>query len=419
MKKISLICANLICVIFFTTLINAGVTVSNITVAQRLGTKLVDISYDVSSTDFTNVSVDVVISNGLTAVACPNVTGDVGAGVLIGTNKTIVWDAGTDWNGNFSESLRVSVTADDIPRQTYMVIDLSGGMGATNYPVSYLEAAPPGGWTDEYKTDKLVMRKIPAGTFTMGYRSVDYPGAVDFDLHTVTLTKDFYIGVFEVTQKQWELVMGDRPSLFTNATYYATRPVEQVSYYDIRENPANTDDPVVDWPANSAVNATSFMGRLRAKSGLSMFDLPTESQWEYACRAGTTTALNTGYNLTNTTSDAHIDVVGRYWYNGPSTYGYDSSVSTNGATAVIGSYQANGWGLYDMHGNVWEWCLDWHGTCPGNVQDPSGAAYGSERVNRGGSWGYGAHYCRSAFRGGIYPNLRGGNFGFRVARTLP
>ena len=185
----------------------------------------------------------------------------------------------------------------------------------------------------------------------------------------------------------------------------------------LRENPANSDDPAVDWPNNSAVNATSFMGKLRAKTGLSTFDLPTESQWEYACRAVTTTALNTGHNLTSGSSDPRMDVAGRYWYNGGS--GYSLSCPTSAGTAEAGSYLPNAWGLYDMHGNVWEWCLDWYGTYPGTVTDPEGAASGSYRMRRGGSWNSEAYVCRSAYRNGNGPDYRNLVIGFRAARTLP
>jgi len=308
------------------------------------------------------------------------------------------------------------------PEGIYLVVDLTG---SPTYPVTYLSAVPGGGWTDEHKTTKLVLRRIPATTpdFTMGSPSGELgrepwdPGSET--QRQVTLTSDFYIGVFEVTQRQWELVMGNKPSYFNNATYYATRPVEQVSYYDIRENPANSDDPAVNWPANSAVNANSFMGKLRGKTGLSGFDLPTESQWEYACRAGTTTALNSGYNLTSTSQDARMDAVGRYWFNGPSTVGCAQSVGTDGGTAKAGSYLANQWGLYDMHGNVWEWCLDWYATNPGGVTDPPGASSGSYRVFRGGGWGSNARDCRSAFRNDDGPGIRGGGIGFRAALAPP
>mgnify|MGYP003591210022 CR=1 FL=1 len=298
----------------------------------------------------------------------------------------------------------------------FMVVDLRDGPSASSYPVTYLNAVPPGGWTDEYKTTKLVLRKIPAGSFTMGSPAGELGRDSDEPQHSVTLTKDFYIGVFEVTQKQWERVMGNWPSYFYNATYRDSRPVERVTYYEIRENPANSAISP-NWPQSDQVHAGSFMGMLRAKTGLA-FDLPTEAQWEYACRAGTTNALNSGFDLTNTVTDVHVDAVGRHLYNGGLGYSENGDVSVG--SAKVGSYLPNAWGLYDMHGNVWEWCLDWYGIYPGAVSDPPGEVSGEIRTSRGGSWYYYAWYCRSAARSNnSSPGTRFINQGFRLSRTLP
>ena len=306
----------------------------------------------------------------------------------------------------------------------YMVVDLSAGPDSANYPISYLGAVPDGGWSDEYKTTKLVLRRIMAGTFTMGSPTNELGRDLYESPHVVTLTKDVYIGVFEVTQKQWERVMGNWPSYFSNVTYREARPVEHVSYYEIRENPLPETDYLhkgsaisPNWPQSDQVHADSFMGRLQAKTGLA-FNLPTEAQWEYACRSGTTNALNSGFDLTNTSADVHMDAVGRYWNNGGS--GYSSTGTTAVGTAKVGSYQPSPWGLYDMHGNVGEWSLNWFETSPTGALDPPGPEGYSFRVVRGGGCFDDAMDCRSADRFAIVPPAwRGDYLGFRLSLTLP
>jgi uncharacterized repeat protein (TIGR02543 family) len=295
----------------------------------------------------------------------------------------LIWDL--DKQGVSLESTNVVFTVEyslleygpEFYAESYIVIDLSAGSNASSYPVTYMDAPPIGEFnTAEYKTTKLVLRLIEPGTFVMGSESQ----------HQVTLTKPYYIGLFEVTQKQYELVMGSNPSHFSGNT----RPVEQVSWNTIRGN--------TNWPASLAVSADSFMGRLRARTGLE-FDLPTEAQWEYACRAGTTTAFSYGGSSENR---AYM------WY----------VMNSNGHTANVGTKKANPWGLYDMHGNVWEWCLDWLASSLGTaaVTDPKGASSGVSRVKRGGA--YNNIGCSSAGRGYSSPSTTSHDLGFRLSLIL-
>jgi formylglycine-generating enzyme required for sulfatase activity len=173
------------------------------------------------------------------------------------------------------------------------------------------------------------------------------------------------------------------------------------------------------------VDDGSFLGRLRAKTGLT-FDLPTEAQWEYACRAGTTGALHDGtVNIASETVDASLAQLGRYAYNGGRPNGTGTPVvscATNEATAEVGSYIPNAWGLYDMHGNVFEWCLDGFDTTnpqlPGGT-DPVGVPVDTARIRRSGSWAHPAKDNRSALRsyGGPHYETEG-DTGFRLTRTL-
>lgn len=267
----------------------------------------------------------------------------------------------------------------------YCVIDLSAGPNARKYPVSYLNAEPRGGWTDEYKTTKLVLRRIEPGKFMMVGK------------YEVILTKPFYIGVFEVTQKQYELVTGGNPSAFKGDM----RPVEQVSYDMVRGKGEGAK-----WPASSAVDSDSFMGKLRARTGVAGLDLPTEAQWEYACRAGTTSAFNNGGD-----SGDNMQVLGRY-----AGTRSDGKGGYSGKHTTVGSYQPNVWGLYDMHGNVWEWCLDWRGHVglPERTMNPVGVSSGGNRVKRGGGFGNRDIVCASSMMLSHRPQEGRDDMGFRL-----
>ncbi len=230
---------------------------------------------------------------------------------------------------------------------------------------------------------KFEMMPIEAGSFVMGSPEDEDGRENDELLHRVTLTKDFYMGKYEVTQEQWEAVMGNNPSLFKGAK----RPVEQVSWNDAQE----------------------FIKKLNAQNAVKRsgmkFRLPTEAEWEYACRAGTMTEYSWGNALNGDKANCY----GNY------PYGTDVKGKYLEQTTDVGSYAPNAWGLYDMHGNVFEWCEDWYGSYSnGAVTDPKGAPSGSHRVVRGGSWIDDAGFCRSAHRGHGDPTGRGVNFGFRL-----
>lgn len=313
------------------------------------------------------------------------------ASIADGTHS-IVWDMGAQGLAFISTNVVFSVLCEATPA-TYCVIDLSAGANASSYPVTYLAEPPSGGFNaDEYKTTKLVLKRIEAGTFIMGEDQSDQS-------HRVTLTKPFYIGLFEVTQKQYEFVIGRRPSEHTGDK----RPVEKVSYVMIRGSQNGAK-----WPASQTVDSTSFMGLLQTRTG-SCFDLPTEAQWEYACRAGTTNIYNNGGSL-----ESDLDEIGRYSGNEVDGLG---GYSCNHTT--IGTYMPNAWGLYDMLGNVQEWCLDWYGSLTGNETDPVGPATGPNRVRRGGGWRSSETDCTTSYRASSRtPDYKFDDTGFRIARTV-
>ncbi len=357
-------------------------TITDVTARQRYPWNgKVDITYTVTgdvaaetvARGFVTPTLKVTATDLTTGNTYPamSLTGDTG---LSSGTHAVVWDMNADGLTFQSDDMVFDVICKGIPTDPYCIIDLSDGENASSYPITYLVNPPTGGFnTDEYKTTKLVLRRLE-------------PGSVP--TRDATITKPFYVGLFEVTQKQWELVTGSNPSSFSGDT----RPVEWVSYDAIRGSTLGSR-----WPASNAVDARSFLGRLRARTGLD-FDLPTEAQWEYACRAGTTTT----YSYGNAVDGAYM------WY----------SDNSSSQTHEVGTKLPNAWGLYDMHGNVWEWCLDWYGgSLSGN--DPVGSSSGSDRVVRGGSWYNDADFCTSSSRYGGDPSNPSSNaIGFRLVRTL-
>jgi uncharacterized protein (TIGR02996 family) len=220
---------------------------------------------------------------------------------------------------------------------------------------------------------------IPAGTFLMGSPRKELGRFADEGpRHKVTLARPFYLEVFQVTQAQWRAVMGTNPSQFAGDH----RPVECVSHDDCQE----------------------FCRRLSAKEERT-YRLPSEAEWEYACRAGTTTPFSCGGTLTDQLAN----------YDANCTYADGPRGVYRERTARVGSFPPNAFGLYDMHGNVREWCADWLGSYPRrHVTDPQGPPTGVDRVLRGGAWYNIPGYCRCAFRRGHAPDTRDSQVGFRL-----
>lgn len=245
---------------------------------------------------------------------------------------------------------------EDKSNALYRIVDLSDGPAAKFYPTYCMDTESIFDWPDEFKTSLLALRRIDPGRFVMGKGPREVEDDSDTNphpAHVVTLTRAYYIGVFTVSQRQWELITGKRPSRFSKDDCYAKRPVENIEYEDLRGKSAGAK-----WPISRGVDSNSFVGVLRKKTGIADFDLPTEAQWEYACRAGTVTDFNDGKDMLEDSGEAieAISKIARF----NSDLGDLSceDVGTEVGTAEIGSYKPNSWGLYDMHGNVAEFCAD-------------------------------------------------------------
>jgi len=357
--------------------------VSNVRASQRAGTHYVDIYYNVSSansplTVYAAISAD----GGMTwNVPVFTVQGAVGSGVTPGNDRHIQWNAGTDWPGQFNDSCRVRITADD----------------GTAPP------APAG------------MVYIPGGAFLMG-DAFNEGGTTELPRHSVYVSS-LFMDKFDVTREQWLEVYTWATANgyqfgYGGSSYGANHPVQTVSWYDAvkwcnarsekaglmpcyyttagqtivyRTNQVDLSNSCVNWTASG-------------------FRLPTEAEWEKAARGGLAGLRYPWGNSISCTNANYYNCAGN-------------------TTTPVGSYAPNGYGLYDMAGNVWQWCWDWYdGNWYGNYQatmdDSRGPASGSYRLLRGGYWVVDAYYLRCAYRIGYSPSFANVNFGFRCVRGL-
>ena len=341
---------------------------------------------------------------------------------------SITWTPSRAWadHNQTAGNTRAVVTACSLANPPdYMAVDLTEHAQPNTqryYPsVDFV----PGGVTNctTYRTSMMLMRLIHARnkTFDMGSFGEYGRNADNERTNPVTFTNDYYIGVFEVTQAQWYLIKGNWPSGWNNATYREMRPVGNVSYCDIRMWKDNTYYAAMDFP--NPPYEGSFLYNLRARTGID-FDLPGEAQWEFACRAGHGEGEwgnGAKYDYQGVVASAPISLgIGRTKANVAS-----SGNGPEAGPAICGSYPPNDWGLYDMHGNISEWCLDWF-TAYVNLDyqvniDPanpanrlSDGASGSDKVRRGGSYDHAIHFARSADRNKDGPTTRWDPIGFRV-----
>jgi formylglycine-generating enzyme required for sulfatase activity len=372
----------------------ADPVVSNVRAAQRPGTKLVDIYYDVADADGDKLTISVAVSDtgGATyTVSASTFSGDVGANITPGTGKRITWNAGQDWNDRFSANMRFKVTASD-----------------SSVP------PPPSG-----------MVLIPAGSFQMG-DTFNEGDSDERPVHTVYVSA-FYMDRTEVTKAlwdevyQWAVVHGYSFD-YAGLGKAANHPVQTIDWYDAVKwcNARSQREGRVPAYYTNATQTTVYRsGRVDVQNSWvkwnSGYRLPAEAEWEKAARGGLSgKRFPWGDTITHSQANYYSD--SSYSYDVSPTRGYHPTFNDRvyPYTSPVGHFAANDYGLYDMAGNVLEWCWDWYGSYSAeSVTDPRGPTSGSLRVFRGGGWSHDAWHCRAAYRKYYWPDFRYYYLGFR------
>jgi formylglycine-generating enzyme required for sulfatase activity len=398
------ICGLLVTAASSSAQLNSAPEVTNVIAVQNDG--VIEVTYDLfdADGDLLDVRAEATLTDGSgnTPVPCVTVTGEIGPGQIPGTGKSFIWDAGEDGLGSFVGSCVVRVIADD---------------GNVEYVL------------------------IPAGTFMMGSPTDENGRYTDETQHQVTLTHDFWMQSTEVTNQQYaNLAQWAFDNGYCTATTSSLRDALDGSTLELldldgdceisfSEGVFSVDTGKENYPVLEVTwyGSVAYCDWLSLQQGLPRayshgtwqcnahdpynaagYRLPTEAEWEYACRAGTPTPFNTGDCL-----DAGTEAN----YNGGSPYTGCPSGPYVGWTVPVGIYPANVFGFYDMHGNLLEWCNDWYDAYGGTVTDPVGLSTGDSRVKRGGNWYYLAQYCRSAYRNYSYQSSSSRFIGFRSVRS--
>jgi formylglycine-generating enzyme required for sulfatase activity len=366
--------------------------VSNVRASQRAGTKQVDVHYDLAGTGPYMVSVEVSQDGGSTyAVPAGSFSGDVGLDVTTGADKHLVWDAGADWADQYSTSVKFKVTASDIP------------------------PAPPG------------MAFIPAGNFLMG-DSAGGGSSNELPVHNISVSA-FYMDRYEVTKALWDEVAnwaaanGYDISAASAGGEAANHPAYYISWYEALKwcNARSQKEGLT--PCYTVGGAVYKTGQSAPDCDFSAsgYRLPTEAEWEKAARGGLD-GRRFSWGDTISHSQANYYSSSSYSYDVSPTRGYHPAYFSGSMsyTSPVGSFPANGYGLYDMMGNLWEWCHDWYSNTyysSSPSSDPRGPISGSYRMARGGGWLNSAFSCRTAYRNCYSPATNGHYLGFRSARS--